>query len=347
MLNDGPNPFHIFLGSSFIGAQAAQDFNLRGYAILKQFSYSTLFDSAFFPRHSFGYVTFKCLLILAVIIAAWILSTGTAWAWGPGVHLFSGSTVLTHLNWLDPALATLLSRHREAFLYGCLSADIFIGKGSKPKPLHSHNWSTGDQLLEDASSPEISAYAYGYLTHLAADIIAHNCYVPTLLRSTRGRGKLAHVYIELMADTKVPWSTAQSGNLFNLRLNPADVTLVSTLENNRLGFAFKKQLYKSGLKLWKNQTWQTSMAFMDRTWPLENNETFLEDMLRLSLAATFDILKDPKHPSLRQLDPIGSRELNDIRLSPRPHKGLRSKLNMKGLISPWKYLRSNRWPRSS
>ena len=122
----------------------------------------------------------KFLFAIAAFVTL-ALMPDQALAWGPGVHLALGNSVLSNMGCLPPLVAALLGRHRDAFLYGCLSADIFIGKGTNIKPGHSHNWVTGFKLLKSAQDARVLAYAYGYLSHLAADVVAHNYFVPKAL----------------------------------------------------------------------------------------------------------------------------------------------------------------------
>lgn len=90
------------------------------------------------------------IILVTLVAIAVAMVPGQALAWGPGVHLALGNSVLANLACLPPLLAALLRRHGSAFLYGCLSADIFIGKGTDFRPGHSHNWVTGFKLLHSA-----------------------------------------------------------------------------------------------------------------------------------------------------------------------------------------------------
>ena len=110
-------------------------------------------------------------------------------AWGPGVHMVTGNWVLQNLTALSPAMAALLMRYPGQFLHGCLSADIFIGKGSVAREGHSHNWDSAFALLRRADRGRRKAYAYGYLAHLAADTVAHNVYVPESFARAPGSGR--------------------------------------------------------------------------------------------------------------------------------------------------------------
>jgi hypothetical protein len=123
----------------------------------------------------------KTLTAFIGLVITLLALPGDALAWGPGVHLAMGGTILENLGLVSPFIADILARHRDLFLYGCISADIFIGKGSRIHDGHSHNWDTGFALLHSARDPGLRAYAYGYLSHLAADTVAHNYYVPNIL----------------------------------------------------------------------------------------------------------------------------------------------------------------------
>ena len=176
------------------------------------------------------FIAFMTLAIAAFIPAE-------ALAWGPGVHLALGNSVLANLGAMPPLIAGLLARHHDAFLYGCLSADIFIGKGTNFKPGHSHNWVTGFKLLNSANDPRVLSYAYGYLTHLAADVVAHNYFVPNTLWTMPSGGKLSHVYVEAQADRKFATERESALALFRKPNRDTDTTLLSTMHKKQIGRA--------------------------------------------------------------------------------------------------------------
>ncbi|PLX77876.1 MAG: hypothetical protein C0615_04705, partial [Desulfuromonas sp.] len=69
------------------------------------------------------------MAFILIIAAVFVFLTPTdASAWGIGVHLQLGSTLLESLGQLPPALQLLLQENRLHFLYGCISADITLGK---------------------------------------------------------------------------------------------------------------------------------------------------------------------------------------------------------------------------
>lgn len=251
------------------------------------------------------------LLILASLagLAACVLLPGEALAWGSGVHISIGNGVLGALKLIAPQIAALLSDHGRSFLYGCVSADIFIGKGSSFKPGHSHNWQTGFDLLQSVRRPELKAYAYGYLSHLAADTVAHNYYVPNLLGTLPLSGRLGHVYLEMQADRNVSWCADQATDIFDLPLNAADRSLLLSMHRNPLPFKLKKHLFRSSLVFCSQRSLRDSLKFMDSRLTDHPSRDYLRGMLDLSARVVLDFLRAPESSPARSLDPIGSAHL--------------------------------------
>ncbi len=148
-----------------------------------------------------------------VLIGSWIaLATTEAHAWGPGIHMVKGSYILENLHLILPSIAQLLRACPRDFLYGCISADFFIGKGHRRRDGHCHNWSVGLKMLAAANTSANEAFCYGYLAHLAADIVAHNYYIPNQLYLTASTKRLGHVYWEFRSDSHIDssyWNLAR------------------------------------------------------------------------------------------------------------------------------------------
>lgn len=258
-----------------------------------------------------------CAALCATLLVLLGFPTET-YAWGPGVHLAIGQTVLENLHFFPALLAENLLRHSNAFLYGCLSADIFIGKGTRFKPGHSHNWDTGMSLLESAHEPRTKSYAYGYLSHLAADVIAHNFYVPNMVWNMPYGGNASHVYVEMQADLKVDWSPQTALKLFRKKNRPQEGLLLSTMAQRRWTFLIKKRLMMGSLNLCTRKTWDNSLHIAGRIQPWADSATYLTEMLDLSTRAALDVLLSPEKSIARDFDPIGSKHLSYVR-------GLRAK----------------------
>jgi len=140
-----------------------------------------------------------------LLILLLFLLPALALPWGPGNHLEFALRVYRARRKLLPAsTARLLREQRSAYLYGNIAADIINFKGFGGHYNHCHRWTIVSEMRARAASPAEEAFALGYLSHLAADTIAHNHYVPYhLARYARSKG-LGHLYWEMRADRFVP-----------------------------------------------------------------------------------------------------------------------------------------------
>jgi hypothetical protein len=248
-----------------------------------------------------------------------IVMPDTAFAWGAGVHLALGNSLLGHLQLLTEPVAQILRKESAAFLYGCLSADILIGKGKKLTPRHCHSWNAGFQLLNSQKSSGLLAYAYGYLSHLAADVIAHNYYVPNMLQLKGFRGKLNHVYLEMQADQSVAYSEIQLKDLMKASFKEADKELLMILQKSNFVFSFKKRIYRSGLALARNMNGNRGtirQVMKSRSDQIPEKE-YLEDMLELSFQVVTDCLNRQVFSPVCQYDPMGFDNLRLVKNSER------------------------------
>jgi len=175
--------------------------------------------------------------------------------------------------------AQLIGEERQSFAYGSLAADLINFKTFGGHYNHCHRWTIVDDMLELAESPAEEAFAFGYLSHLAADTIAHNHYVPYhLARYGRGAKGLGHLYWEVTADRFVPearWN--QMGELKgDKRLDRLDELVHRTVARRVLPNRANKVLFQHVLLSSERDTWRRHMA---RLQPLERvklDESFLD-----------------------------------------------------------------------
>ena len=99
-----------------------------------------------------------------------------------------------------PYIARVITAYPAEYLYGCLAADFFIGKSKRKKASHPHNWEGGFMLLAKAREENEASYAYGFLSHLAADVVAHNIFIPNLMVGCSPWRRKGHLYWEMKAD---------------------------------------------------------------------------------------------------------------------------------------------------
>ncbi|MCM2263687.1 MAG: zinc dependent phospholipase C family protein [Desulfuromonadales bacterium] len=251
----------------------------------------------------------KFLLVALLPLAAVFFPT-EAWAWGVGVHLQVGSWLLQQLPQLPLHLQTLLTAYPHDYLYGCISADITLGKKYTHYLQHCHSWRMGRKVLAAADDDSRRACAYGYLSHLAADAIAHGYYVPYKLMLSYNTALLQHAYWEMRFEANVDqesWNLARALGRFDFSDN--DRMLRTVLADTIFSFDTNKRLFNSLLLLNRLKRWQRTLAALGKTtrWPLHESDR--QEYLDLACAATLSLLKDFEKSPWMAADPTGERAL--------------------------------------
>lgn len=253
----------------------------------------------------------RLLCFLGAFLLFFLIFPPLALAWGPGVHMITGNWVLQNLAALPPHIAQALMRYPGQYLYGSLSADIFIGKGSKAKSGHSHNWESGFSLLDKADNQRRLAYALGYLSHLAADTVAHNVYVPGTFSTAPGQGRLAHVYIEWHADASLKWDALDARGVFHEAGSlGSERILRDTIRQKAWKYWIKKHIYERSISFGSSRAMQRSITIMDRLFPGEDRLRLLDYMLTLSTRGIYSLLSQMEKSPLLSMDPIGAEALS-------------------------------------
>src|SRR6185369_8284514 len=139
------------------------------------------------------------MVCVAVVVLA--ATPATAYAWTPGTHIFLGEAVMRSLALVPSAVADLIRAFPYDFLYGSIAADTSIAKKYAAAGRHCHSWAVGLDVLDAAKDEPSRAFALGYLSHLAADAVAHNYFVPMQLAITSSTSSLGHSYWESRFDT--------------------------------------------------------------------------------------------------------------------------------------------------
>lgn len=259
-------------------------------------------------------MTLKIFFTISAALAGILMTPDQAFAWGAGLHITHGIYILEHLNLIAPNVAVLLKAFPYDYLYGCISADIFIGKGIKKRFDHCHNWLVGQKMLSMADSDSTSAFVYGYLSHLAADIISHNFYVPNQLYTTSSTKRFGHIYWEFRSDefvNKKIWKTAkmviERHNLHN------DVFLQEAVKKKLVPFKMKKRLFSHSIKLNDLAIWQKAIVLVSKKsrWDVDRN--YIEELNRHSLNLIINYLGKGEKPICLKYDPVGSDMLNSAK----------------------------------
>ncbi|HWI40245.1 MAG TPA: zinc dependent phospholipase C family protein, partial [Verrucomicrobiae bacterium] len=249
------------------------------------------------------------MIFLAVSLLV-LLFPGNAHAWGAGIHLQLGADVLENLHTLNPAVAAVLLRCPYDFLYGCIAADITIGKKFTHYLLHCHRWDMGLRVLEKARGDAQKACAYGYLAHLAADTVAHNFYVPYRNMLSFPSLALKHTYWEMRFETFVErdvWELGKKVAAENTADN--DALLRRVLSDTLFSFGTNKRIFNSILVVSRLEKWQQVMKTLTgrSRYPLDEEDR--RDYLELARGAVFEFLRDLEEAPCFQADPTGEDAL--------------------------------------
>lgn len=253
----------------------------------------------------------------AIALAGLFLGADPAWAWTPGTHVWLGETILANLHLLRPQVADLLHAFPYDFLYGTLAPDISLAKRYVPPGRHSHYWHVGEEVLTAAPNDALKAFGIGYLSHLAADTVAHNFYVPRQLFLTSSTKGMGHTYWEVRAETHLTDRYARKAQeLVRLDHTTADRLIEGVISPTIFSVPTNRRIFRSMVYLAHTRTWQRAMqaARARSRWLLTDDE--LEQFLATAYDVTIDALGDEKGFG-RRLDPSGHDPLRRAKLMRR------------------------------
>lgn len=180
---------------------------------------------------------------ILILLLSFILVPSIALAWGPLTHFYLGSEILSLGSLIPAGIYSILRRYKHDFLYGNLMADIIIGKRYLPEDKNSHSWDVAMNLFDEARTRQQKAFVYGYLSHLAADTVAHG-------KFTGNRKNIGHTLVELRADSIIDkryWIQAITIDRSVQRRN--DIFLERSLERAIFSFKTNKRIFKGMLFL--------------------------------------------------------------------------------------------------
>lgn len=243
-------------------------------------------------------------MILRLLLLFWfLLVPSAAFAWGPLTHVFLGSEIYYLGAALPAAVYGLVKKYRQDFLYGNLMADIILAKKYMPLKKHSHNWDIALGLYDSCGTDAERAFSLGYLSHLAADTVAHGTY-------TAGRKSLQHTILEMRADSVIDrsyWFKAIAiDRSVQLR---HDAFLEKALERVVFSFKTNKRIFKGAVAL---SCLNKEMVFTDFLYknlmPSRKRARKLKALHEESLNRIVDVLHHGRDSEVLNKDPIGSHE---------------------------------------
>jgi hypothetical protein len=246
----------------------------------------------------------------ALALVALALVPSEAHAWTPGTHIFLGEAIMRSLSVLPHATAELLAAFPYDFLYGSIAADTSVAKKYAPAGRHCHSWNVGLEVYDRARDEPLRAFALGYLAHLAADVVAHNFFVPRQLTITSSTAALGHSYWESRFESHlgeghsrrarevILLDHGRSDDLLDRVLSP---TIFSTHTNRRI---FRGMVYVTD-----TDSWQRIFHVMKENsrWDLVDDEVGAYVAYAFDFVVDFLVRADASDPY--KLDPSGERAL--------------------------------------
>lgn len=266
-------------------------------------------------------------------------ATDPLFAWGPATHIAMGEDILRNLGLLPAAVAALLAKNTIAYLYGNIAADIVFAKRLSRIKQFCHHWPTGLGLLRTAPNEGTRAFAYGYLSHLAADTVAHGKFVPHLVTLSGGGINTGHLYWELRADagqTQQTWSVLRS--ILGQDHNEHHDVLSGHLSDTLFSYGTNRFLFNRLNALSLNRSFRRSVSFVDRwsRWELEGS--MLSSYHNDSVDRIISVLSDAQRSPVLSEDPNGTWALLNLRDQRRGERRIRLSrrvsLSIGGALAP-------------
>ncbi len=231
-------------------------------------------------------------------------------AWTPGTHIYLGESVLANLGVLPGAIADLLRAFPFDFLYGNIAADSSIAKKYAPVGRHCHSWHVGQEIHDLARTDQLRAFGLGYLSHLAADVVAHNFFVPRqLVLTSSTTAGFGHSYWESRFETPLGDRFSRTAKeVILLDHTPADSHLDQIIAPTIFSVKTNRRLFRGMVHLTESQGWQRAFQVAERTSRWELPVRDVEAHLALSFDFVMGLLADPISEP-RQFDPSGEQPL--------------------------------------
>lgn len=237
----------------------------------------------------------------------------SAHAWTPGTHIYLGESVLANLAMLPAAVADLLRAYPFDFLYGNIAADSSIAKSYAPLGRHCHYWHVGQEIHDLAESDALRAFGLGYLSHLAADTVAHNYFVPHQLMLTSSTAAVGHSYWETRVEAHLGDAYARAAkDVILLDHSEADAHLDRLIAPTIFSVRTNRRLFRGMVRLTETTSWQraSQVAREYTRWRLADQD--VERHLGLSFDFMVGLLGGSQ-VSAHQLDPSGERPLKSAK----------------------------------
>jgi Zinc dependent phospholipase C len=252
----------------------------------------------------------KILAALLVVAVVAMCHPHAAYAWTPGTHVVLGEHILRSLDLLPAAVADLLRAFPYDFLYGSIAADTTMAKKFAPADRHCHAWHVGLEVHDLAPTDALRAFGAGYLAHLAADVVAHNHFVPRQLVVTSSTRSMGHTWWEARTESLLGDDVPRAAReLIRLDHRPADAHLERILSPTIFSVATNRRLFRAMVRVTDSRPWQLGMQVAREQSRWELDEALIHSHLDEAVRHIRSVLSDAESPVLA-CDPNGEMAIN-------------------------------------
>jgi hypothetical protein len=249
------------------------------------------------------------LAVCGIVVLLLVFLPDTALAWTPGTHIYLGESVLANLTQLPIQVADLLRAFPYDYLYGNIAADTSIAKKYAPVGRHCHSWNVARQIHEAADTEALRAFGLGYLSHLAADTVAHNYFVPRQLVVTSRTIALGHSYWESRFETHLGQQHSKTAmELIRLDHGAADAHLDRILAPTIFSVRTSRRLFRGMVGVTETQSWQRAFQILAEKSRWDLGDDVVERHMAVAFQLVMEVLAQETGIALR-LDPSGESSL--------------------------------------
>lgn len=269
--------------------------------------------------------------ILVGVILLVLMAPAHAYAWGPATHVKLASDLLQNLHLLPVAVAAILARHRKDYIFGNIAADVVVAKRlSKIKQI-CHHWATGFAIREDADNDRGRAFALGYLSHLAADTVAHGKFLPRQMTLTRTTMSFGHLYWELRADATIgPYYWQQLRLILREVFSEHERVLSERLTDTFLPFSVNWRLFYRMNRFVSRHMLRRAMDSWYRLSRWQLSDQLMREYRAECLSRMLDVVANGEQSWVCHEDPNGNAALAYTRMQRRQLR----QMERLGMISP-------------
>lgn len=262
------------------------------------------------PRLRFPAIPVALLLPALGLFGLILFLPAELWAWGPGTHLKFASAIFSKRDLLHPEIARLIAAHPGAYFYGNIIADLILGKKYRIRPEeHSHNWAVAWNLLARAKDDLHRALSWGYLSHLAADVVAHNAYVPAQMVLSAPARTQGHAFWEMHYDAHAPERLVQAALQVQELGRSADPFVMDELAETIFSHRTNRFIFTGTLWVQRTQIYRNVARRSATRNPWRVDEDLASRYDDLAMRAIFDLMRQGPRARVQVYDPNGHAQL--------------------------------------